>query len=113
MVMGWSIALECRQRVSKDLSSGVSLPAIVDPQCWRGYELSGTLELVNDAGGDAPVRGRVEIEWLDGRSGWALEPRMTWSMAADPPLDPKRAVLLFASLLDAAEREAERVREEE
>jgi hypothetical protein len=54
---------------------------------------------------EVPLAGRLEIEWHDGRSGWGLDPRMTWSMSANPPLDPKRAALLFASLLDAAERE--------
>jgi hypothetical protein len=76
-------------------------------------ELSGTLELVKDAGGDTPLQGRIEIEWIDGQSGWGLEPRMTWSMLADPPLDPKRAVLLFSSLLNAAVHRAEEEREEE
>jgi hypothetical protein len=62
---------------------------------------------VTDAGQeDAPLRGKVEIEWTDGRSGWRESPSMTWSLSADPPVDPYRLSLLFGSLLDSAERDA-------
>jgi hypothetical protein len=69
--------------------------------------------VMTDTAGDIPLRGRIEIEWSDGQSGWGAPPRMTWSLAAKPPLDAKRTVLLFSSLLDAAERRAKEERTEE
>ena len=62
---------------------------------------------MNDVRVGIPLRGRIEIEWVDGQSGWGLEPLMNWSLTAEPPLDPRRTALLFSSLLDAAKRRAE------
>ena len=68
---------------------------------------------MTNASDDMPLRGRIEIEWTDGQSGWGRAPMMTWSFSETPPLDAKRTVILFSSLLDAAQRRAEEEETEE
>ena len=82
-------------------------PAVEALQRWLAAELSGTVELVTDAGCQRRLQGRVESTWIDGQSGLGARSADELAGVLGSSAGSGAGCALFTSLLDAAVHRAE------